>query len=389
MTVYRQDRATVRGKIRKTSQGFLRIPASLTRTGVLEYKDKHGNIRRELRPPEEVFRQDSLASLEDAPVTYLHPDEMVTPVNVRALQRGHVTTAKQSDANTHVVGEVIVTDPEMIKAIENKSVKELSPGYAIELDETPGVTPSGERYDAVQRNIEYNHIGLGPPGWGRSGPSVALRLDSVDDAATEVLRLDDDLELDKKGTPMTVKIRIDEKTFEVSESSASDLEKLISQKTEALASLQTELKTANEKLTELNGALEARKDFVSPGDLEKEVKIALQKQTKSERLRKDAQELFLGEDDLSEKTDREVLEAALAKSSLSEVDVSEWTDERVEARFDAICEVERSNQTSADESLRKSVRAGANVKKSSERVDSASAREKMIERMTKAHLQEN
>jgi hypothetical protein len=39
-------------------------------------------------------------------------------------------------------------------------------------------------YDRVQRRIRYNHAALGPPGWGRAGADVSLRLD----AAVEVVR---------------------------------------------------------------------------------------------------------------------------------------------------------------------------------------------------------
>lgn len=37
---------------------------------------------------------------------------------------------------------------------------------------------NGEHYDAIQRNIVVNHIALGPKGWGRAGPEVAVKTDS-------------------------------------------------------------------------------------------------------------------------------------------------------------------------------------------------------------------
>ncbi len=66
-----------------------------------------------------------------------------------------------------------------------RTLVEVSRGVQVRIDETPGVTPSGERYDRVQRDIVYNHIALGPAGWGRQGASVALRLDSNGDEISE------------------------------------------------------------------------------------------------------------------------------------------------------------------------------------------------------------
>ena len=39
--------------------------------------------------------------------------------------------------------------------------------------------PDGTPYDRVQRNIRYNHVALGPRGWGRMGPRVRLRVDGA------------------------------------------------------------------------------------------------------------------------------------------------------------------------------------------------------------------
>ncbi len=67
----------------------------------------------------------------------------------------------------------------MIALIERGDRREISMGYTVELDHTPGTTPEGVRYDAIQRKPKINHCGLGPSGWGRHGPKVALRNDSA------------------------------------------------------------------------------------------------------------------------------------------------------------------------------------------------------------------
>ena len=192
MTVTRFDVAEL-GVTSKTPQGFLRAPAYLTRSGVLDYRRADGTVRRELRPPSEVFAPASLATLGAAPLTDLHPAEMVSPANVRKLAIGHVSDDVRQDGQ-HVAANVTVQDKAAIAAVEAGQRRELSCGYTCDLDETPG-TYHGQPYDAVQRTIRYNHVGIGPKNWGRAGSDVALRLDAaagnVDDPP-ELMRLDAD-----------------------------------------------------------------------------------------------------------------------------------------------------------------------------------------------------
>ena len=188
MTVTRYDVAEL-GSIETTPQGFLRAPAFLTRAGVLDYRRPDGSVRRELRPPSAVFDAQSLATLAAAPLTDLHPAEMVSPKNFRKLAIGHVSEDVKRDGQ-HVAARVTVQDADAIAAVQAGERRELSCGYTCDLDETPG-THNGEHYDAVQRNIRYNHVGIGPKNWGRAGNSVALRLDADDpNDAPEVMRLD-------------------------------------------------------------------------------------------------------------------------------------------------------------------------------------------------------
>jgi uncharacterized protein len=188
--VHRFDVATL-GRAERTPQGFLRIPGYLTRVGVLEYKRADGQVVRELRPREEVFRAESLATLSAAPVTDLHPTQMVLPDNVQALQIGHVSDSVKADGR-HVSAHVTIQEAKAIAAVESGKRRELSCGYQCRIDVTPGVY-EGERYDQVQRDIVYNHVAIGPQNWGRAGRDVALRVDSNDDDAAEggdVFRLD-------------------------------------------------------------------------------------------------------------------------------------------------------------------------------------------------------
>src|SRR5262245_19653968 len=88
---FRYDVCTVRADaIERTPMGAIRIPASLTRSGVFMYHTADGRVIREYRPPEEVAKADALRTIEDMPVTIGHPPGGVSPSTFAALSVGHV-----------------------------------------------------------------------------------------------------------------------------------------------------------------------------------------------------------------------------------------------------------------------------------------------------------
>lgn len=165
------------GAVKTTGAGGVKVPASLTRTGILVYKRHDGSVQRELRRAEEVFSPDSLASIEDLPVTKLHPPGLVTAETFSKFAIGHVSKAGRQDGEL-VMGDLVVSEASAIAAIERGELQEISCGYECDFDATPGVF-NGERYDGEQKSIRYNHVALGPKGWGRAGPQVSLRLDAA------------------------------------------------------------------------------------------------------------------------------------------------------------------------------------------------------------------
>jgi len=197
--VYRRDFAGPTRGVRPTPQGGLCVEAAVARTGVLEYSDGT-RTWREYRPEEEVFAADSLATLRGATVTNEHPEKLVTPDTFTAVSRGHADGAVRKDGNL-VVTDLMVQDAELCRLVLAGERREVSCGYTCEVEHVPGVTPEGERYDAIQRRIRHNHVALLAPGEGRSGPEVSLRMDG---AAVHVRRIDA-----AKGQSMkrTIKIR--------------------------------------------------------------------------------------------------------------------------------------------------------------------------------------
>ena len=175
-------------KITRTPAGLARVDAIIAKPGVYTYTNPDGSKVREYLPAEEIARADSLASAADATVTKRHPSQMVTPETWGGVSIGHVSgqpTATPEGARA----SLLIARKDALEGL-GKDLVEVSRGVNVRIDETPGVTPEGERYDRVQRDIVYNHIALGPPGWGRQGASVSLRLDSGDNEIFENERTD-------------------------------------------------------------------------------------------------------------------------------------------------------------------------------------------------------
>lgn len=190
-TVLRTDRAALRKPV-ITSQGFYRADAHAARIGILEYRNDDGTVRRELRSAEEVSDPDSLASYDQAPVTIQHPRNpdgtpgLVTAENVHKLEVGSVAGVGRMD-DDHVATTVVLKHDKAIRRAK-AGLQELSPGYQIDLDETPGEdsrygypgNPQG-RFDARQRKIRVNHVAL--VDHARAGSTTRLRIDSADAVA--------------------------------------------------------------------------------------------------------------------------------------------------------------------------------------------------------------
>ena len=140
----------------KTAEGFIRDTPIVGRAGILVYRNADGTERREYRPPEEAFKADSLASLMGKPITIGHKAFVTAGNAAQVAPVGSVLSAGRKDGN-NIVADIVVYN------LDTDS-RELSCGYTLTLDETPGKTPDGQRYDAVQRNIVYNHLAIVPQG---------------------------------------------------------------------------------------------------------------------------------------------------------------------------------------------------------------------------------
>lgn len=326
-----------------TQQGFLKIPASLTRVGVFKYRKADGTMIRELRHPDDVFSEESLASLQMAPLTDDHPKEFVGPSNVKQLSIGWISEGIKLDGQL-VNATVVVADKNGIEKVDSGKV-ELSCGYYADLIEESG-TYDGEAYDLRQTNIRYNHVALVER--GRAGPQVRLRTDSQDAEMVE---------LEKNGQPLKEdlameKIKIDGKEFEVSKEIADafsdfskkmedavtsakagmvpkdDSDKAVGAEKEKADSLKKENDTLQAKVDHLEKEVKMKKDGLSREDITKAVK---------ERKKiEDAAVAVLGsEAKLDEKSDLDLMKDIIMKDD-ADAKLDGKSEDYIRARFDGI-----------------------------------------------------
>lgn len=177
-SVTRYDFAPITGS-ETTSEGYLRVWCRAARAGTQLYRRTDGSQVREYRPPEEVGSPDSLSTFGMKPATWGHPPVLLDSANTKQYQIGYSgSQVRYTDGFVEVA--LLITDEEAIKKVKRKDASEVSAGYKVDFDPTPGVTPEGEEYAGIQRNIRVNHIAIVPR--GRAGPEVRLLLDRMDAA---------------------------------------------------------------------------------------------------------------------------------------------------------------------------------------------------------------
>lgn len=157
-----------------TEEGYLVDHPIVTTCGIFEYKNQDGTTRRELRLPEYVFEEKSLESYKGKPIIITHDAGEVDKNNVHKEQIGTIMSAGYRDGD-NVRCEIIIHDT---NALQRCGLKELSLGYSLDTDDTPGVY-RGEKYDCIQKNIEINHLAL--VGEARAGETARLNIDGKDD----------------------------------------------------------------------------------------------------------------------------------------------------------------------------------------------------------------
>lgn len=251
--VTRFDRGTIKGDAVVTDEGYIRANAVVTRTGIFLYQNPDGTVRKELRHPDDVWDANSINSMQMIPVTDGHPiEKLVTSENAHRLAIGYTGESIKKDEN-HVMAKFVITHRDGVNSVQNYGRKELSLGYTVDLDETPGEY-EGERYDARQTNIRYNHLAIVDK--ARAGTEARIALDSLD--AIEIYK--EVVEMSKR------KIKIDNEEVMVEENTASYIDRLLEDLKnleEEKIRVESEIKMIAEKLEKAEGERDSSRDMVS------------------------------------------------------------------------------------------------------------------------------
>lgn len=183
------DRLTIDAP-RRTRDGYLVTRARASRTGVYSYDGReidpdnaHGlrdagpvNV---LRDENTVFDEKAARSFIGKPVTDDHPMQPVTADNWRDNARGMVMGAMRD--GDYLAFDLLLTDAQTIKKIEDGK-RELSNGYAADLEFGSFMAEDGTACVARQASISGNHVALVDR--GRAGANCRIKDVAVCDAAT-------------------------------------------------------------------------------------------------------------------------------------------------------------------------------------------------------------
>jgi hypothetical protein len=153
---------------RKTADGYLAVRAKAARTGVYQYTgaevdpdNRHGlrdqDVVNVLRDEQTVFDKKAVHSFIGKPVTDNHPTEAVDANNWRDHARGVVMGAVRD--GEHVAFDLLLTDAAAIGAVE-AGKRELSNGYAADLEFGDYSAPDGTKCPVRQASIRGNHVAI-------------------------------------------------------------------------------------------------------------------------------------------------------------------------------------------------------------------------------------
>lgn len=352
-------------KYELTPEGYLRVWASIARTGIQHYTDADGSIRKEFRPETEVASPESLASFAGKAITMEHPPVLLDSENTKDYQIGFTGSEIVYD-NGFVKAVMTVTDRETIDKVMRGDVREVSAGYRVNYDPTPGVTDSGEHYDGIQKEISGNHVAIVRR--GRAGPQVRLHLDRLDAADPSLISIEEN-------QTMSAKVNFDGAEFEVSESVAlaitkeredakmsyEDMKKKYDELQAAADSMKSEMDAMAEEMKGKMDSAEGRADALAEQVDSLKAELEEAKQINVDSIVEDrlaliskAKPVLDSAYEFSGKSAREVMVDAIKAVRGDSVALDERSDDYVQAMFDTISE-DAAGRADSTEDLRKAV----------------------------------
>jgi len=358
----------------------------ITSIGIFKYRRADGSISRELRLPEEVFSEATMASFANMPIYIGHKTRAdghmeTDPAVMDEWAVGRTGTPIGN--NVYVASDIKVEKPEGIKAMKQDGYQSFSIGYDCDMEESGGVWCGGE-YDRIQRNIRGNH--LGAVRIGRQGDQAVLRMDSedailVDDAA--VVAAEDKNSKEKEMANKRT-IQLDSVDYEADEAVIDALKK-----EEARAdSLDGELKAAGvdkSKLEAERDSYKAKFD-AAEAELENMKKAHLDESAINARV---AQRIVLvetakkaGVEVKGDEADVDLKKAVIAKV-YADVKLDGKNESYIDARFDCALEDLPKMLTAGADATVRAVVAPVVKADSADENSAEAARKRMIDRLSK------
>ena len=247
---------------RITTDGYLVASVLCARAGIQGYLGTELDkpdipIVKVYRPESSVFAKDSLSTFVGKPTTNDHPPVQVTADNWKEYAVGSIGEEVLRDGE-YIRVPITLMDAATIKAVQDGK-REISMGYDMELDWTPGATSDGQAYDAIMKNLRMNHLAIVDR--GRAGSRA--RIDDKSPWGVAPLNTDD------RNPPImtTRKIVVDGLTIETTDQGAEAIGKLQAEK-QAIADAKAADKAAHDAAIAAKDAELAAKD-AKIADLEK------------------------------------------------------------------------------------------------------------------------
>lgn len=319
--------------VRKTSDGYLVADAAVARTGIQAYLGKEVgkpdmDLVRVYRPADQVFAKDAMKTYAHRPMTNDHPSVAVNAGNWKDYAVGQTGGDVMRDGD-FVRVPLVLMDQKAISDWEGGKV-ELSMGYSADIVFQPGVTDSGEEYDAIQTNLHMNHLALVDK--ARGGDKLRIG----DSGSAGIIHPAQPNEGGHMADSNLRKVIVDGLSVETTDQGAQAIEKLTKQVGDAMASNAT-LISDHAKTVAAKDAEIAKKDAEIDSLKSKVMDAAALDAAVTARADLISKAKNVADQDYTGKSEAEIRKMAVAKK-FGDAAVAGKSDDYVSARFDIAVE---------------------------------------------------
>jgi hypothetical protein len=315
------------------------VRARAARTGIYDYagrevdpENKHG-LRdkasvKVLRDEQTVFDDRAVRSFIGKPITDNHPAEPVTADNWRTHSRGTVMGAMRD--GDYLAFDLLLADAATIDAVD-AGKRELSNGYAADLEFGRFTAPDGTVCDARQISVTGNHVAIVDR--GRAGSECAIR-DAANAALCDAITAQELSNLktiiDQKEPRMAGTIIVDGLPVSLADETA--VRAVLDKKDAAIAAADKALADAKAGFDKDMAEKDAEIDGLKKKVVDQDAIDALA-DAKAEVVAK-AKAVVGGK--LGDTAGKSVAEVRRMALDAAKIDVADKSDDYVEARFDAL-----------------------------------------------------